>query len=334
MKRSAGQPAASRKDQRSGRLLMAIGLLILLGMSPIMGHHLAGDLDRLLVGTDHIGAVCLIALHALLGPVHDLFHLLLAVGLGYALWDRVQAFRVLRRTLAGVAWESPAPRGPIAGAARAAGLDPANVRIARGLPVPAFTAGWIRPRIYLAQELEEHLSADELTAVVAHEGAHAARRDPLTLSLLRFIGHTLFWIPVLRRLAEDCADEAEIRADDAARRGRPLTLASAILAVAEWGPPLSRRIGVGLHHPDLLERRVRRLAGDDAPARSHVTRRSVLGAVGMLLLVWITGMVMAHPLPDPHTAAAHCDHEDRPAWAHLLCARPQPAHTSAICPHG
>ena len=321
------------RRSRRHRLLLAIGVLILLGMSPILGHHLAGGMDRLLVGTDHVGALCLIALHVLLQPVHDLFHLLLAAGLGYAVWDRVQAARVLRRTLAALAWETPTPGSLIGTAARDAGIEPARVRVASGLPVPAFTAGWLRPRIYLARELGERLSAEELAAVVAHEGAHAARRDPLCLSVLRFVGHTLFWIPVLRRLAEDCADEAEIRADDAARRGRPLALASAILTVAEWSPPLPRRVGVGLHHPDLLARRVRRLAGDDIPPRSHVTRRSLLGAGGMLLLVWLTGVVMAHPLPDGHSPASHCEHDGAPAWTHLLCARPLSAPAAGVCPH-
>lgn len=323
-------PGVSR---RRHRLLLAIGVLILLGMSPILGHHLAGGMDRFLVGSGHLGALCLIALHALLGPVHDLFHLLLAAGVAYAVWDRVQAARVLRRTLAALAWEAPAPGSPIEAAAREAGLDPVRVRVARGLPVPAFTAGWLRPRVYLARELGERLSPAELTAVLAHEGGHAARRDPLCLSALRFLGITLFWIPVLRRLAEDCADEAEIRADDAARRGRPLALASAILAVAEWSPTPARRVGVGLHHPGLLARRVRRLAGDDVPPSSHVTRRSVLGAAGMLLLVWLTGVVMAHPLPDGYAHDPHCEHGGAPAWSHLLCARPLPAAAPGTCPH-
>ena len=324
-------PAAAGARRR--RILLAIATLILLGMSPILGHHLAGGMDRLLVETDHVGALCLIALHTLLRPVHDLFHLLLALGVAFAAWDRVHASWLLRRTLAGVAWQRPQPGSGIERAAVTAGVDPTIARVAPGLPVPAFTAGWLRPRIYLARELEERLTAEELAAVVAHEGAHAARRDPLCLSILRFLGHTLFWIPVLRRLAQDCADEAEICADDAARREQPLALASAILAVAEWSPAVPRRVGVGLHHPDLLARRVRRLTGEEVPPRSHVTRRSVLGAAGMLLLVWLTGVVMAHPLPDGHTHPTHCEHDGSPAWTHLLCARSQSGPAPESCPH-
>jgi len=213
-------------------------------------------------------------------------------------------------------------------------VDPGRIRVARGLPVPAFTAGWLRPRIYLALELADRLSPSELSAVIAHEGAHAARRDPLCLSALRFLGNALFWIPVLRGLARDCADEAEIRADDAARRGRPLALASAILTAAEWAPTCREGMGVGIHNPDLLVRRVRRLAGEDVPARSHVTRSSAVGAVFALALVWGTGVVVAHPPPGDRTHAQHCDHRLSPAWSHLFCARDAPASEGPACPHG
>lgn len=326
-----GLPAGS--PGRGGRLLLAMAVLVVLGMSPIVGHHVAGGIDRLAVGTDHVGALCLIALHTLLQPVHGLFHLLLAAGVAYAAWDRVRASRLLARTLASVDWKPPARGTRIEAAARDAGVPLSRVRVARGLPVPAFTAGWLWPRVYLARELGDLLTAEELAAVVAHEGAHAARRDPLRLSLLRFLAHTLFWIPMLRQLSEDCADEAEIRADDAARRGRPLALASAILTVAEWGPSRCRQVGVGLHHPDLLDRRVRRLAGNvDAP-RTHVTARSAAGAAAMLLLVWTTGAAVAHPLPGGHAHRSHCEHDGASAWTHLLCAWTPPATATAICPH-
>lgn len=324
---------SARGDRRRRLLLFAVGLLILLGMSPIVGHHVAGGMDRLILGADHLGPLCLVALHHFLRPVHDLIHALLAAGLAYATWDRVQAARLLKRTLAAVEWERPEAGSGIEAAARSAGVDPGRILVARGLPVPAFTAGWLRPRIYLTRELADRLTPAELAAVIAHEGVHADRRDPLTLSVLRFVGHTLFWIPVLRRLAQDCADEAEIRADDAARRGQPLALASALLRVAEWQPAPRPGIGVGIRGGDLFARRIRRLAGEEVRARSHVTRRSLLGAAASLALVWATGLVMAHPLPAAGAHAEHCEHAGSPAWTHLLCAHRSSAVPPGICPH-
>ena len=107
-------------------------------------------------------------------------------------------------------------------AARAVGLDPAVLWVVRGLPNPAFTIGWIRPRIYVTSDLSRELNEGELRAVLAHEGAHVGRRDPLRLGLLRFLAHVVFWIPALRRLAADMADESEVQADDVAARHDPL----------------------------------------------------------------------------------------------------------------
>ena len=323
-----------RREERHRVVIMfAIGALILLGMSPILGHHIGSGIDHLLAGTDHVGALCLIALHYLLEPVHYAFHVLLLVGLAYAVWDRLAAGRQLRRTLSALPWRQPAPGSAIELAAFEGGVDPMCVRVAPGLPIPAFTAGWLRPRIYVAQELASALSPDELAAVLAHEGAHAARRDPLRLSILRFLGHTLFWIPVLRRLAQDCADEAEVRADDAAVRGRPLVLASALVRLAGWRAPASvHPAAVGINRHDLLDRRVRRLAGEPVPPATHVTRRSLAGALGMLLLVWATGTVMAHPLPAEHGHTPHCEHAGS-ALGHLFCNADPSEIGGASCPH-
>ncbi len=303
-------------DRRRRMLLVTIGLLVLFGMIPIFGHHVWEGQDRLLAGADYLSGLCLAALDALLRPVHYLFHLLLVAGLAWAIRDRIRGERLLRRTLSALRWTAPDPAGVIAAAARDAGVDPERIAVAPGLPVPAFTAGWLRPRIHLAAELGDRLSPSELTAVIAHEGAHAARRDPLCLAILRFLANVLFWIPLLRDLAEDIAEHAEIRADDAARRGRPLALASAIIAVAEWSPVRQQHPGVGIEHPTMLSLRVRRLTGAEPPARSHVTRASALGAVGALLLVWTTGIAMAHPHPYGHSD--HCEHHDSSAWTHLF----------------
>ena len=131
------------------------------------------------------------------------------------------------------------------------------MRVVSGLPTPAFTVGWLRPRVYVDAALAGLLTADELAAVLAHEEAHVARRDPLRLSALRFLACTLFFLPALRRLAADAADEAEIAADDRAAglagAGAPLALASAIvISATHWArehddgvaPRLDRRQGV------------------------------------------------------------------------------------------
>lgn len=326
----------TREEGRRRALLLGIGALLLLSVSPVFGHHFASGLEHGLRGQDHLGPLCLIALHGLLFPVHLIFHALVLGGLAYALYDRVSAALRVRRTLARVEATAPAPGDPFWTAAAAVELRPDRLRVVQGLPSPAFTVGWLRPRIYVDQSLAERLRPEELEALLAHEGAHVDRRDPLRLSLLRFLALVLFWLPALRRLAEDMADEAEVQADDRAARGRPLALASAIVSLAGWRSPdrdVLHLVGFA-QRADLLDRRVRRLAGEEPPPSSHVTRRSVGGALLALLLVWISGAIMAHPLPtgaDHHLL--HCEHPGKSAVTHLICFPQALRAEGDLCPH-
>lgn len=299
-----------REQTHRRAVLLGISVLIVLVVSPLFSHHIFRGTEAMLAGRDHLGVLCLIALHTLLQPVHELFHLLFAAGTLYAVWDRFRAWNHGRAVLAVLQVETPEAGDAFWRAARAAGLEPRVVRVVDGLPTAAFTVGWLRPRIYLARRLADCLDAEQLTAVVAHEGAHAARRDPLRLSLLRFLTCTLFWIPALRRLADDITDEAEILADDVAATRNPLALAGAIVALARRPEEVAAPYAVGFHRHDLLERRVRRLLGEDSLPGSRLTRRSLFGAAAALLLVFVSGAVMAHPLPAPTGAGdrAHCEH--------------------------
>lgn len=340
----------SREQSHRRFVLWGIGALLLLSLSPVLGHHVSTRLDAVLMGQDHVWMICLIALHALLAPVHGLFHVLLSAGLLYAVVDRLRATWRLRQTLRLLRAQPATTSRAISDAMHASGIPARAVRVVRGLPNPAFTAGWWTPTIYVAEEIGEVLSREQLAAVLAHESEHVRRRDPLRLSLLRFLGCTLFWIPAFRRLAADMADEAEIAADDAAAGERPLVLASAILALAGWrgplvGHPLPPGAVVGLvergdgsaPHDALLDRRVRRLAGETAVVASHLTKRSLLSAALILSAVWVSGVVVAHPMPAGTVAeAAHCTHAHTRPFAHLFCRLDGPSNARGLatrCPH-
>ncbi len=347
---------AEREQSHRRALLLSVAGLILLSTSPVFGHHLAKQADALLTGYDHLGKICLIALHALLAPVHTTFHVLLACGIVYAIWDRARAWNGLRTTLRALDATVPRPDHAVSVAARNVGLDADRIRTVGGLPNPAFTTGFWRPTVYVAESLPGILDGPQLEAVLAHEAAHVARRDPLRLSLMRFLACTLFYIPALRRLADDLTDEAEIEADDAAlSRSEPLVLASAILVLAEWAVPIGLRHALRtggavafqrfspLHRVDLLDRRIRRLAGEPASVGTHVTGRSLGGAGAVLAAVWASGVMMAHPLPievpgrisaTPHEhSALHCRHLGEFAFSHLFCLGLQSHPSGAPCPH-
>lgn len=320
-----------REQQYRRRVLLGLAVLLAMAMSPLFGHHLPLGHEDTLAGRDHFWALCMAALHVLLGPVHGVFHLLFMAGVGYATLDRIRAWRRQHAVLSLLTAASPRPGSRLWSAANAAGLEPARLRVVPGLPSPAFTIGWMRPLVYVDSRLESRLSADELEAVLAHEAAHVRRRDPLRFSALRFLACTLFWLTAVRRLVEDLADEAEVVADDAAIRGRPLALASALLALAQWRG--GQQVGVGFGDRDMLDRRIRRLAGDSVAPESRLTRRSLVAASLALLLAWSAGFVVAHPLAagEDGAHAEHCQHGGFATLLHLYC----PGYTAERpdCPH-
>lgn len=320
-------------------LLLAMALLILLSTSPVVGHHVVQAVDWLPMSMQHLGALCMVSLHLLLAPVHGVFHLLLLTGVVLAVVDRLRAVARARRALRGAEVRHLQPGDGVFEAAEQAGVSPASVRLIHGSPVPAFTAGLLTPRIYITDDLPHRLRLDEVSAVLAHEDVHRARRDPLRLSAWRFLAVLLFWLPALRRVADDLADEAEIEADSQAARRYPLELASALLALA-GGPRVATASeigGVGLHSYDLLPRRIQRLAGLEPLAVSHVSRGSLASAALVLLLAWSSGVMVLHPLPaGPQLADAHshCMHHSGGPLSHLFCRGVAWRWHDGRCPHG
>lgn len=328
----------SREQARRRAILLGIGALLVLALSPLFSHHVVPGADAALAGRSHLVVLCLVALHALFAPVHGLFHAMFLGGLIYATWDRLRAAMLARRALATLQPKPPREGDVVWRSAQAGGLDPARISVVTGLPSAAFTVGWWHPRVYIARETADSLTLEQLCAVVAHENAHLRRRDPLRLSLLRFVSCTLFWLPAFRRLAADISDEAEILADDAAAAAvRPLVLASAIVQVAKSASLTQvSTAGVRFHSTALLDRRVRRLLGQEPAPASHLTRRSLLGAGLALSLVLTSGTVMAHPLPARNSTAhaPHCQDHDVSVFHHLFCVFDRVEHSPADCPHG
>jgi hypothetical protein len=108
----------------------------------------------------------------------------------------------------------------------------------------AFCGGFIRPRFYLSTGAIRVLTQEELLAVAAHESHHVRARDPLRLFLVRSVRDALFFLPVLRRLADRYQCLSEVAADAGAVAGNPpraRALAAALLRFEESGEP------VGVH---------------------------------------------------------------------------------------
>jgi Zn-dependent protease with chaperone function len=331
-------PGLIRREHSHRRfLLLGLSSLLLLSILPTLGHHLPGGLEEPFASIEHVGAFCAAALRTVFSPFHYLFHVVLSMGFAYGVWDRLAAMRSLRLSIRSIDGAAPLQGTPLSDAARRAAVDVDRLVVVHGLPNPAFTAGLFRPRIYVSSDLETCLTQVELDCVIAHEGAHVRRRDPLRLSIYRFLSCLLFWMPGLKGLAADISDEAEIEADNVAARRDPLALASAILKLASASHPVSSKTAIaGFNHPDLLDRRIRRLVGEDTPLPTRVGRRSLVFASLALVLVLSSGVAAAEP--PTHAASAtedkHCNHHHGSFWSHLRCSARDCHEGSAHCRHG
>ena len=114
-------------------------------------------------------------------------------------------------------------------------LHSTRLYVGRAVLVP-LTLGWWRMRVVVPERAAFGLDPDERRAMLAHELAHARRRDPLWISAARAV-EGLFCFQPLNRLARiRLQDEAEFLADRwAIERGvGALSLASCLTEVAGW----------------------------------------------------------------------------------------------------
>jgi len=157
-------------------------------------------------------------------------------------------------------------------------------------PLIAVT-GFLRSRIHVSQSATEMLPAEELSAVLAHERVHIARRDNLRELLARVTASLRPDLAAFRELDRARLLWAEQAADAAASSTRQtaLDLASALVRLARVAVPPSNAMATFLI-PDasasVIEARVRRLLEfEPAPLRTSWHAAFRLCAAGIALLV-------------------------------------------------
>ena len=169
-------------------------------------------------------------------------------------------------------------------AARRAGIS--RLRCVGGSDRTAFCAGLLRPCVYITTATATQKSS-ELDAILAHEAAHARRRDPLRRLLTHSAADVIFWFPLLRWWLHKHVENAELHADRAAidHAGRQ-GLAAALLGAAAQ-PPAAVPAMAGA-----TQSRIAHLLGEDLPRRrppANLVAVSLLGAIGAVWLVMCLG---------------------------------------------
>lgn len=105
--------------------------------------------------------------------------------------------------------------------------------------------GAIRPRLFIASQVLESLSDEELAAAIAHEYGHLAAHDNFKRSVMRVSRAALMIIPCGRFLDRAWSEASESAADEhAAQRSSlvALNLASALVRIARMIPKGQRQV--------------------------------------------------------------------------------------------
>jgi Zn-dependent protease with chaperone function len=105
--------------------------------------------------------------------------------------------------------------------------------------------GALRPRLFIANQVLESLSEEELSAAIAHEYGHLAAHDNFKRAVMRISRAALLLIPCGRSLDRAWIEASESAADEhAAQRSSlvALNLASALVRIAKMIPKGQQQI--------------------------------------------------------------------------------------------
>ncbi|HEY3104980.1 MAG TPA: M56 family metallopeptidase [Pyrinomonadaceae bacterium] len=204
------------------------------------------------------------------------------LGLGFAMWRAFRSWiatKKLERQWLRAATRTSLPLSEIP-----------TYRIAHTFPIIA-VVGTVRPRLFIAEQVLESLTEDELAAAIAHEGGHLAARDNFKRALLRACRDLLTIVPSGRTLDRAWTESVECAADEHAAQlssDVALNLASALVRIARMVP-----VGVRTELPLAtflvgeetrgIKARVRRLLEIASASRSNRMQRVRIGTVAPLL---------------------------------------------------
>ena len=189
-------------------------------------------------------------------------------------------------------------------------------RIRHSFPVIA-VIGVLRPRLFVASQVFDALTPEELAAALAHERGHVEGFDNLKRALLQAGEDALLHAPLGRSLRREWQRESEMAADEFAAAAGPavaLDLASAIVKISKLVPRGARPtlpVGAQLLGEDGTSRRVRnllRLASSGEVARGGgLHAHSPLALTLCVCCITAGAYLFTHPevLRATHVAIEH-----------------------------
>jgi len=164
-----------------------------------------------------------------------------------------------------------------------------------------FTAGWLKPAVFISLQLIESLTAEEVAVMLAHELAHIRRWDNMSLWLGSLAKNFLVFVPLRDLLWRSFLQRREEACDDLAAfaTGKPLILAETLVKVCRMASELhspahskSYQLSYGVEL-ESLERRVMRLISP--PTRKPRVKKApfvilTIASISLIsLFVWAMG---------------------------------------------
>lgn len=197
-------------------------------------------------------------------------------------------------------------------------LKHAEPVVIENLHVPAFRfrhrfpviaiVGAFRPRLFIADQIFDSLTDDEIAAALAHENGHLAAADNFKRGLLHACRSPLTIVPFARSLNQAWINAAEAAADDYAARGgtsAALSLAAALVKVARIAPAGCKPVipaGASLivEDPGSIASRVLRLTQIASESGSaHKTGTGIPNlAMGACASTFLFAVILAVSSPD------------------------------------
>jgi uncharacterized protein (TIGR03435 family) len=162
--------------------------------------------------------------------------------------------------------------------------------------------GFFRPVLLMPEGILDRLSADQLSAIVAHEMCHVRRRDNLTYSLHMLV-EALFWFyPPVWWIGKRLIEERERACDEAVvdANGNPHIYAEGILNVCKFCVASPLDCVSGVTGAD-LKKRITRIMRHHVTLRLSLGRKILLGAACLVALAapLVVGLVCMGQNPAP-----------------------------------
>ena len=288
----------SQSDRAFGMLLAsgaAVGAVLAL---PLALTLFPGAIQQSLHASESVMRTCVAAVYAIGRDLPPLGAVVLAFAVGSIVASIVSATRLLARTARITRRAAVAAPAALRAAADRVGVAP-RLRVFADDAALAYTAGLVRPRIWVSTTLALDLTADELEAVLWHEREHLLRRDPLRVLIAHVAASLFVSVPAIRLAAMRFEVAKELDADCAAVRAQRGAAALAGALVALGSRPRPGDLAVGAW--SMTNVRVDQLCGEDPasllPRASRRVRALSVGALGLALLLTFGQAARANVLP-------------------------------------